>query len=242
MDSSIASPIADEKVLGRVAKFLRVIASAGISPEVMQLLINDQSIRHRFIEGLKELVQSVQQTATQEIELGEINTQWFADMLQTVYQGQVPYDRDRLVEQHCSRIAIESLLRSLRNDRARTIAIMYYGLNSLNGQTTSVHDLAEKFGVSESVIRTELTRLNNNIREFVRVHRGLELTQAHLDFATLRFSRRLLGMLWRAKITDIKALTSQTEDGLLSMNTNFGGKYLAEVNAKLAERGLSLQK
>jgi len=235
MGQSIASPTPDEKVLGRVAKFMRLIAKAGITPEVMQLLINDAAIRRRFITGLSDLVRAVQQPVAPSVNLGVINGASLRKMLGLVWRSGNVDTIDRIHGLLNNRPALETLLYSLDNDRARTIAVLYYDLDS---RQTSPTELARMFNVSVSVIRQQLKKILDTTRMFVASsdRSMIEITQDHLDFALLGFDPHLRNILWRNRINDISTLTCKSEVDLLYL----GETHLEQVKAKLATRGLSL--
>ncbi len=235
MDQSIASPCADDKVLGRVAKFMRLIASADITPDVMQLLINDASIRRRFVAGLKELVHEVQQPLAG-WDLNDPSMSGLSQLLRDAHPMRADQAR-RCEENWTDRRAVLALLYSLRNDRARTIVVRYYGLDYRN---LSVKRLAEMFQVTESVIRSQIKTILRDVGWFADFYSKSTITRQELDFMHLGLSTRTLRMLWQGGILDIDALTSHTADQLLAMNTDFGKKSLREVEQALALRGLHL--
>lgn len=235
MDQSIASPYTDDKVLGRVAKFMRLIASAGITPEVMQLLINDAPIRRRFTAELQRLVVEVQKPLV-EWDFNDPDLFALFKMLADAHP-QRAYQARRCEENWRSRGAVMALLLSLRNDRARIIAVRFYGLD---GRKLTVKELAEMLQVSETVIRSQIQTILRDVGWFADFYSMSTVTRQELDFLYLGLSTRTLRMLWRGGILDIDALTSRTADQLLAMNTSFGKKSLREVEQALALRSLHL--
>lgn len=235
MGNTIATPYTDEKVLGRVAKFMRLIAAAGITPEVMQLLINDASIRRRFTAELQKLVVEVQKP----LAVWDLNDPDFSAVGRMLIDAH-PMRADqarRCVENWTDRRAVLALLHSLRSDRARTILVRYY---SLDARMLSVREIAEMFQVSESVIRSQIQEILRDVRFFADHYGKSSITQQEYDFLSLGLSTRTLRMMLRAGIQDITALTSRTGDQLLAMNISFGQKSLNEVERCLASRGLKL--
>jgi hypothetical protein len=128
------------------------------------------------------------------------------------------------------------------DERSISIVVMMYGL--ADGKSRTRKSTAEAHGTSPQSVYNALNRAFEQVRHnHDKAARQERLSPEYILSAAiedLELSERARNPLRRTQINRVGDLVSKSEDDLLNI-TNFGEKSLAEVKAKLAERGLSLK-
>jgi hypothetical protein len=228
-----ASPSFD-KVLGTVAKALRLLGQEGVDAESFShLIINDIAFRRqlaafclsndeRYMPGLPD----------------QYHPQALASLIIQIV-GHSNYTSEYYD------LFVEQLPSFTRHMVRRDLAIIVLRFGLADGISHTLDDLAEHFGVGRERIRQlesrALGRIFHALQKFERAA-ALGSFEGDLTMSVdiLDLSERARYCLRRVQINTLAELCDRTEDDLLAI-TNFGQKSLDEVKAKLAELGLSLK-
>jgi hypothetical protein len=231
--------------LGRAAKFIRVLESAGMTADDFQLVINDYRLRTRWMKALAELRDRSVHYPTLPI---DPDRKAFQALVADVYQSR-KYFFDSIVGEDGDTIQLLALVWEHRTalfakltEAEVSVITWRYGLFDGNKRTLEV--TGEQVNLSRTRVRElqrrALAKLGHAVLERLRPATPELVDDGSSSIIELELSERTRNCLKRAQINTINELLGKTEDDLADI-INFGQKSINEVKEKLAERGLALR-
>lgn len=232
----------DFDVLKRLGQLSKLMAEVGMTPRIMLSIVHDGRVRHRFREGLKQLLDQVlllsHPTQVIKEDFDPVAAKKMAKtIIDPVYRHSLLSGHSGITREIARYEVLVQVLARLDDDFLRSFAILYYGLSEKTELRPS--DVRQILGMNKRDFQKQLDKLNRRLFMELAEYDSAWAGAGHVPIEWLSANATLIECLRDAGITTVDKLLAETEDELKAMV--IPDRYFPEIYMRLEWRGLKLK-